>query len=377
MSAETANNEESFGDYSQTELDYGANPAGYSAFYDELAGEAPAVTFDPPHLSVLTADEEVQVTITNLAGITSLLVWVEWADGATEVAYAHPIGGVSWTLESSSTGVEGTTVLVGLVRDLLLRGAFTLRVEATDFRPFTVRSTASYTVAPAVAAPVLQNVVPADGSTIQPTDVIGLEVDAQDALAAVTIVARYADADDLVFDAGGFAPRFAAGSSVVENTSKHWTFIIARDPSWVFEDMSLRVVAEDVEWRTLTSTSINYTVDVEPEEAGDVTPPEVTGITPAPGQPLGKFQEVQLEVRDASKEFHLLEVQVDQTVREVAYDGASFLYPYKGSAWTFTADGVLFTIRRTGGWSLVPRFRVRAIDANGNQVGVPVLVTVP
>lgn len=102
----------------------------------------------------------------------------------------------------------------------------------------------------------------------------------------------------------------------------------------------------------------------------DVLPPEVTNVVPAAGTPITPTDEVRFDVTDDSGAFALLLVTVDQRgVQEVVHDGVSFVgYYAELSTRELLTEGFRYRMRRSGGWTAPPQFRVYAVDAVGNAL---------
>ena len=102
----------------------------------------------------------------------------------------------------------------------------------------------------------------------------------------------------------------------------------------------------------------------------DTTAPEVSNVVPTPGTAIDPAGEVRFDVTDDSGEFANLLVTVDQRgVGEVVHDGERFRGYYGAlSTRELVAGGFRYKIRRSGGWTSTPTFRVYAVDAVGNYI---------
>lgn len=105
-------------------------------------------------------------------------------------------------------------------------------------------------------------------------------------------------------------------------------------------------------------------------EITDNFPPQLSALSPSAGSPIYTNTAIQFTISD-DKNLRLVEIQVDQTTREVIFDGDIFLYPYLASTRTATTGGFTFQIVRFGGWSSAPRFHVRAFDSAFNEPSPP------
>jgi hypothetical protein len=102
----------------------------------------------------------------------------------------------------------------------------------------------------------------------------------------------------------------------------------------------------------------------------DTAAPEVTNVTPAPGVPINPTDEVRFDVVDDSGEFAALLITVDQRgVGEVVHDGERFVGYYGAlSTRELVANGYRYRVRRSGGWTATPIFRIYAVDSVGNTL---------
>jgi hypothetical protein len=102
----------------------------------------------------------------------------------------------------------------------------------------------------------------------------------------------------------------------------------------------------------------------------DTTPPTLTNVVPSPGTPINPADEVRFDMTDDSGEFATLLVTVDQKgILEVVHDGERFLGYYgELSTRELVSGGWRYKVRRTGGWTAAPIFRVYAVDAVGNTL---------
>jgi hypothetical protein len=101
----------------------------------------------------------------------------------------------------------------------------------------------------------------------------------------------------------------------------------------------------------------------------DTEPPEVVGISPAPGSVLGQYDDVVFDVVD-DREVRNVLICVDISGKwETVYFGANdgFAPAYAASEVNPIAGGFSFVVRRAGGWVSVPSFKVLGFDIGGNQ----------
>lgn len=103
--------------------------------------------------------------------------------------------------------------------------------------------------------------------------------------------------------------------------------------------------------------------------ADDAQPPQLLDLSPEPGSAIYKHTPIDFDVVD-DQGLRLVEVQVDQFVREVAHDGDSFLHPYLSSLRYAIVGGYHFQIVRAGGWATSPTFYLRALDRGFNEPSV-------
>lgn len=103
----------------------------------------------------------------------------------------------------------------------------------------------------------------------------------------------------------------------------------------------------------------------------DSTAPVIQNMVPTAGGNITPTQTWVFEVYDASPGFRYLEVLVTIGGTEcVVHDGTNFIGAYTDSTRTgagTSGSPYIYTIRRTGGWTGSPTFRVEAIDQNGNK----------
>lgn len=92
--------------------------------------------------------------------------------------------------------------------------------------------------------------------------------------------------------------------------------------------------------------------------------PAIANLSPANGASVYKNTLIEFDVTDGAT-IVLTEIQIDQgPVREVVFDGTSFVSPYQGSQRTTITGGYHYVIIRYGGWVTSPVFHVVALDIN-------------
>lgn len=103
----------------------------------------------------------------------------------------------------------------------------------------------------------------------------------------------------------------------------------------------------------------------------DTVLPVVDNYSPVPGTTIGNTDAVAFDVTDDSGLFCFILVTLffsDTGKWEVVHTGVAFAPRYNaGSGRTVITNGFRYTVRRAGGWNLVPTVITYAIDAAGNE----------
>jgi len=97
--------------------------------------------------------------------------------------------------------------------------------------------------------------------------------------------------------------------------------------------------------------------------------PVIGNITPSAGTPISRDQAITFDVTDPVSAFRRIIVEVtnaDTGIAEVVHNGDTFLGFYSGlSGRSLIANGWRYSVRRSGGWTGSPSFRVYAVDITG------------
>lgn len=105
----------------------------------------------------------------------------------------------------------------------------------------------------------------------------------------------------------------------------------------------------------------------DPLAAGaDETAPTISNVSPASGSAITANQAISFDVED---ETNLTAVWVAvhfpaTDAYEVVWDGSAFSEQYAGSTADAIADGLSFSVTRTGGWQWAPEIVVKGYDGN-------------
>lgn len=115
------------------------------------------------------------------------------------------------------------------------------------------------------------------------------------------------------------------------------------------------------------TNSVEVSIALTPDP-GD--PPVLGNILPIVGTPIAKDQAVTFDVTDTGNMRRIIVTvtQSDTGVAEVVHDGDGFRGYYAVLAGrTAIAGGWHYSVRRSGGWTGAPTFRVYAFDVTGNE----------
>jgi hypothetical protein len=105
-------------------------------------------------------------------------------------------------------------------------------------------------------------------------------------------------------------------------------------------------------------------------DPADETPPTVTVLSPEPGTPIGRNDEVVIRITDdvglASAPLYAIYDIIG--LWEVVHDGDDFSPPFGESKRIVIASGYEFVLKRAGGWPELPlTLRVKPVDTSGNK----------
>lgn len=114
-----------------------------------------------------------------------------------------------------------------------------------------------------------------------------------------------------------------------------------------------------------------------PEPPGP--PPSITWLDPEPGSAIRRAQPITVRVTDSDLVLCILSVRFERSgIEELVFRRGEFSPMYRWSTALEESNGILFTVRRSRGWPIVPTsisgiyeraiFSVNAVDAEG-QVG--------
>lgn len=175
-----------------------------------------------------------------------------------------------------------------------------------------------------------------------------------------------ADIDILIYlseTPGG--QNFAAPPFHVEANDSAGCTLTGLDPS---KDYWAVARARDDYGNTTTNTAETPLLRIG-AGSSDETPPTTTDYNPAPGTPIGKNQPVAFTVQDDTALRRVLVTVILAGVQEVVHDGDSFVGAYLvGSVATPVVGGRRYSVRRVGGWTSPPTFKVYAFDTAGNEI---------
>lgn len=130
-------------------------------------------------------------------------------------------------------------------------------------------------------------------------------------------------------------------------------------------------------WRTTEAlvggTRAALTLQVRPIEVVevDLTPPELTDISPTPGTGMAATTPVTFNVTDAGgglRRVLLVASFSFSEAPELVHDGATFTPPYAShSTRTPVAGGYAYSLLRKGGWPSAFTLTPFAVDTAGNE----------
>jgi hypothetical protein len=339
------------------------------------AGTAPVfAAFDPADgASLANADNvEFDCTIELVDSISVASVTVEFADGRNETVY----DGASFTDDYSGavTNITGGkhfnfTRTGGWRTASLLFHLFAVGGRGGTVFSSTYNLTVTDPPSEVDAIPVIDGFDPADGSAIANADTVSFDVtiDSPDSVDLIVISVEFADGRiDVIHDADGFTDDYS--TSTLNAIAGGYTVEMNRDAGWRTATLAFRVIAVGGDGGLASHSTYNLTVTDPPSEAGDVTAPVISNVSPTAGSQIYKHTAISFDVADET-ELGFVEVQCEQAnIREVVHDGLAFLYPYVAS--TRTGDSVAgysYTVRRSGGWISAPTFYCKAFDGSPNE----------
>lgn len=103
--------------------------------------------------------------------------------------------------------------------------------------------------------------------------------------------------------------------------------------------------------------------------AADLTPPQITNMTPSAGTTISASTPLGFDIIDPDSGIAsiILAIGSPNGTVELAYDGSSFRGPYaRYSTRTNITNGFHFALTRDGGWLGTPDLEIFAIDIHGN-----------
>lgn len=331
------------------------------------AAASPSVAYTPISGSSVLRTDTIVVDVTDPGGgFAEAEIGIQYpvlgfANARTDVAYDGSAQAAPYTVSVSAisngfryqitrTGGDGTGFL----------GNFTVKVRTRDVDGNVTTSTASYTLNPAPAAPVVGPFVPVSGSSITRTTLVQFDVtDTQNGQNLTEIWINYPNINrsEIAWTLDQIAPfPYFVQVDPITNGNR---YTIIRFDGWI-DDPTININVYDNDGNGVGHQGV-YTLSPAPASP-------VAVFTPVSGATIGRNASVQVDLTDADGDLSsdvLISVEYLALQREdVAAKGGAQVSPYFVSVTPIT-NGNRYTISRTGGWLHNPTIHVRARDTNG------------
>lgn len=361
----------------------------YALTFDVIDDETDFV-FDPPHGSTIPVADPIVVDVLELTPhVEHTIRIVHGPTGMVEQIAYTPSGGLPAVKVPTSRYVFASERIEGGYRYTIndpstWREVFDIQVQTCDSLGRNEIGAASFSPVVLPERLVVTNLVPANGSTVAPTDTITFDTTAEGSyVASWFLFAGYQDPGELIgvetFECAalvGFGVIPMPGYSVVEQAIPNgFRVTLGRDGGWK-RPFVVAVAAADGGIPELalgiTSAFPFWTFDVNPTtEYPDSSAPVTAVVSPAPGTPISPSTLVVFDVTDDSGAFRRILVAVyfaGTGITELVHDGDAFLGRFAHCTRTPIVGGFRYTIAPNTGWPSTPTLRIFAIDQTGKEV---------
>lgn len=363
-------------------VDYSTALIGYAQIYTATLGapDAPPTDITPPMIANVTPapgaidyTQTISFDITDNSTINNIMLYLI-ANGSSEVIYDNSTFLGAYLSSSRSSISNGFSF--NIIRDGgYIANDISISVFASDSNSNILQDNINYIISnapqPDITPPIINNVLPADGSTIDYQDSISFDITDSNSLIKNTIISiSTSNTNELIYDNKNFLqPYLSSSASVIADG---YSFSIRRTGGFESNNINLNVISSDSFDNTLNYSG-NYNITGIPQP--DITPPEISNIIPAPYSELGRDDAIEFDITDPAGIKRVMIFIRYKDIWELVYDGNSFQNPYELSSKNPILDSgasdIHYKIKRSSGWNTSMNYislRIIAYDNKGNEV---------